>query len=98
MQATKTGAILVPRPAARRPPAIVIAMLVVAVLLSVLVVWRVTGAEQHRDGAPTRDVVSTIEVDPPTAGAHRSKALPKRGGVEFAASGPHPPGSQPKDG
>jgi len=98
MQATKAGAIPAPRPAARRSPAVVIAMLVVAVLLSVLVVWRVTGAEQHRDGAPTRDAVSTFEGDPPTAGAHRSTALPKWGAVEFPALGPHPPGKQPKDG
>ena len=98
MQAIKDGGIAAAHSPARRSLAVVMAVLVVAVLLSALVVWRVTGTEQSRGGAVTRDAGSTIEVHPPIIGARRSMPLPERGEVEFPMVGPHPPDKQPKDG
>lgn len=97
MQTIREGAIRASRPA-HRSVAFVVAVVVGALLLATLVVWRVTDTEQRQEGDLTRDVVTTIERDGPIVGAHRPGRLPKRGEVEFPAVGPHPPGKQPKSG
>lgn len=98
MEATREGPIRVSGSWVRRRIALSMGVLVIAVLLSALVVWRVIGIERSPRDVRTPAAVSEIQVDPPNAGAHRSTALPKRGEAEFPTVGPHPPGRQPKDG
>jgi hypothetical protein len=97
MEATREGSIRVSGSWLRRAIALSMGVLVVAVLLSALVVWRI-GIERSPRDVRTPAAVSEIQVDPPYAGAHRSTALPKRGEAEFPTVGPHPPGRQPKIG